>query len=114
MKFTLILAAILLVIIAFSPDGNAVSGLRKVGSTAYSACEGQVIGNHDNRLRAGKDVATNLPTGTLIYVSKSPTGRHYWRDNDTPDAYTDLDFYVGCSDMHRWGRRTVGYKVVKP
>lgn len=115
MKFTLILAIILLLIIAFSPNGEAVSGTRAVGSTAYCPSEpGQTIGNHDNRLRPGKDVAMRLPVGTLVYVTKSPTGRHYWRVNDTPDAYTNLDFHVSCSSMNRWGRRTVGYKVVKP
>lgn len=88
-------------------NANATAASYFVGSTAYCGKEpGQTVGSKDNKLRSGKDIAMYRPYNSMVYVSKSPTGRHWWRVRDKPGG-TELDFFVSCNLMNKWGRRSV-------
>ena len=87
---------------------------RWASSTSYSSCESETVTAAGTGTFFGEVAENTLPLGTRIYMDYPVYGRRLFVVLDRIGSGSELDFFAPyCSWANWWGRRTVGYRVVR-
>lgn len=82
-------------------------------STAYSACDSGTTTAAGTGTFFGEVAQNTYPLGTRIWMDRPVHGRRLFVILDHIGSGSELDFFMPCGWVDAWGRREVGYRVVR-
>lgn len=87
---------------------------RWASSTSYSSCESETTTAAGTGTFFGEVAQNDLALGTRIYMDYPVYGRRMFVVLDRIGSGSELDFFAPyCAWANEWGRRDVGYRVVR-